>query len=322
MTLIISEEEVNDLISYDEAIRAIEEIEIQRANGEAKFTPRSRIFMNKGVLHLMSAGSEKFNIAGFKAYFSSKKTSKFIFVLFEAETSELKAIIEADRLGQIRTGASSAVATKFLARKGVERIGIIGAGKQALSQIEAVGLITRPKEVLVYSRTRERAIAFSDALKRRGFNVSVKDSYQEVCNAQVIITATNSKDPFLKSSFIEKGSHLNLIGSNHPSRAEAFPDVFKNSLVVTDSIEQAKVESGDLIKAVNEGYVSWEKIKELWEVVSGKVKRDNDEEVTIFKSHGIAIWDLAVAKLVFEKAIKKGMGKEVNFKGEFNLLKS
>ncbi len=150
-----------------------------------------------------------------------------------------------------------------------------------------------------------------------GYDAEVVESYSKACEADIISTVTNSKEPFLRPEWIRAGTHVNLVGSNAVSRVEAFPEVFgMASLVVTDLREQAMVESGDLISAVRSGFLRWDYVRELWEVVLGKVGRVGDD-ITIFKSHGIALWDVALAKRIYEKALNKNMGLEIELKGQW-----
>jgi len=165
-----------------------------------------------------------------------------------------------------------------------------------------------------------KAVMMAEELKKYNYNVEVVESYMRACDADVISTATSSKEPFLRPEWIKVGTHINLIGSNVVSRAEAFPETIgMASLVVTDLKEQAMFESGDLIRAVEKGFLKWDSVRELWEVVLGNVKRVRDDEITIFKSHGIALWDVALAKKIYEKAVKRGIGFEIELKGQWNI---
>jgi len=320
MTLFIREKEVDELITMDEAIKIIEEATRYQGQGLAKIIPRNRIYSQNFVFNVMSASIEPWNVVGLKTYLSTKKVTSFVIIIFDTNFTEPIAIIEADRLGQIRTGAASGLATKYLAKKSARIISVIGAGRQARTQVIGIAEALKAEKILVYSRTYSKAVIMAEELKKYNYNVEVVENYMKACDADVISTATNSKEPFLRPEWIKTGTHINLIGSNVISKAEAFPETIgMASLVVTDLKEQAMIESGDLIRAVEKGFLKWDSVRELWEVVLGNTKRVNDDEITIFKSHGIALWDVAIAKKVYEKAIKRNIGFEIELKGQWNI---
>jgi ornithine cyclodeaminase/alanine dehydrogenase-like protein (mu-crystallin family) len=320
MTLFIREKEVDELITMDEAIKIIEEATRYQGQGLAKIIPRNRIYSQNFVFNVMSASIEPWNVVGLKTYLSTKKVTSFVIIIFDTNFTEPIAIIEADRLGQIRTGAASGLATKYLAKKNARIISVIGAGRQARTQVIGIAEALKAEKILVYSRTYSKAVIMAEELKKYNYNVEVVENYMKACDADVISTATNSKEPFLRPEWIKTGTHINLIGSNVISKAEAFPETIgMASLVVTDLKEQAMIESGDLIRAVEKGFLKWDSVRELWEVVLGNAKRVNDDEITIFKSHGIALWDVAIAKKVYEKAIKRNIGFEIELKGQWNI---
>lgn len=319
MSLFIREADVDSLVSISESIEVIEEATKYQGRGLAKIIPRKRIFGHGFVFNVMAASIDPWNVSGIKAYLSTKTTS-FVVLLFDTISSEPIAVIEADRLGQLRTGAASGVASKYMSNKDSSTVGIIGAGRQARTQALGIAEAIDADKILVYSRTRSKAIRMVNELKEMGYNAEVVDSYSKVCESDIISTATTSNNPFLKPEWIRKGTHINLVGSNIPSRVEAFPEtVALASLIATDLKEQAMIESGDLIMAVNRGLIKWDDVRELWEVVLGNVKREDKEDVTIFKSNGIALWDVALAKRVYEKAVEKGVGLKIELKGHWNL---
>ena len=317
MVLLISEEDVLRLLDFGDAIEAVEKATKMQSEGVAHVISRSRVYSRSSVLHVMSSTIEPLGVSGVKAYLSTPNRTIFVILLYSVEDSRLLAVIEGDVLSRIRTGAASALATKYLARRGASKLGIIGSGRQAYTQALAIARVMNPERVLIYSLNRDHADSMARKLSEKGLKTFVAQSYREVISlSDVLATATNSREPFVRAEWIEKGSHINLVGSNHPSRSEAYPEVFqKADLVVTDNKEQAQKESGDIINAVSSGHISWDRVYELWEVVIGKIGRGSDEDITIFKSHGIALWDVAVAKLVYDKARERGLGREVGFKG-------
>lgn len=265
----------------------------------------------------MSSAIEAMGVAGVKVYLSTPSRTVFAILLYSLEKSELIAIIEGDILSRIRTGAASAVATKYLARRGSSTLGIIGSGRQAYTQAIAISHVIKPDRIYIYSTTREHAERLASKLSDHGLQAIVAGSCMEVVKrSDVISTATSSREPFIRGEWVVDGVHINLVGSNHPSRSEAYPEVFSRAgLVVTDNKEQAEKESGDLLNAIKHGLIGWDRIHELWEAVSRRIARESDEEVTIFKSHGIALWDIAVAKIAYDKARRRGVGREIEFRG-------
>ncbi|MEZ0290378.1 MAG: ornithine cyclodeaminase family protein [Sulfolobales archaeon] len=315
--LLISEEEVIKLLDFKEAIEAIERALLFQSRNEAQNIPRSRIFIRDKVFHVMASSIEALDIVGLKSYLSTPSRTVFVVLLFSLSRNELLAVIEADILGRIRTGVASAIATKYLAREDSSIVGIVGSGKQAYTQALAISSLRNYDKILVVSQDPSNAERIVERLRSRGLKAFRAESIESLAkSSDIISTATNSRTPFLRSEWVRDGVHVNLVGSNHPSRVEAYPELFlRAKLVVTDSIEQAKRESGDLLSAIEKGYIKWENIHELWEVVSRRVSRSDYRDVTIFKSHGIALWDVAVAKLVYDKARERGLGREIDFKG-------
>ncbi|WP_188596883.1 ornithine cyclodeaminase family protein [Thermocladium modestius] len=312
--LLIREDEVFSLLGFDEAIEAVEDGFKLMGLGQAVNTPRRRTIMPNAVLHVLQGSVlGNYGVAGLKAYLSTKRGTRFVVLLFGLEEGEPLAVIEADWLGRVRTGAASAVAARHMARTNAEVLGLVGTGGQARTQFEALSRVMKLRLVKVMSRSRKHAEDFARFVGSRGFDAKIVDDYGEACDADVLVTATNSKDPFIDGKRLASGIHVNAVGSNWPNRAELMPSAVERAAVIAvDDVEQAKLEAGDLIMAG----IDWSRVVGLSEVVLGRVKgRPSDDAVTIFKSMGIAVEDLVVGKLVYEKALKKGMGIEVEFKG-------
>ena len=317
MTLYIRENEVNRLLTYGEAIRAVEDGFRLLGLGKAINLPRRRVVLPNAVLHVLQSGIlGDYNVAGLKAYMSTRQGTRFIVLLFSVETGELLAIIEADRLGQIRTGAASVVASRHMANS-MSELGIVGSGKQARAQFEAFNSTGMLRRVKVISRSRGNAEAFASYIKSNGVDAAVVDDYREVCRVDVLVTATNSREPFIRGEYLSEGIHVNAIGSNWRNRAELTPDaVNRAELIAVDDLEQAKDEAGDLIMT---GEAIWSRVVKLSDIITGKVKgRGSSQSITIFKSLGISIEDITVAKLIYDKAIKEGIGVNIEFSGIFN----
>ncbi len=312
--LLIREDEVSSLLGFDEAIEAVEDGFKLMGLGQAVNTPRRRTIMPNAVLHVLQGSVlGSYGVAGLKTYLSTKQGTRFVVLLFDLRTGEPLAAIEADWLGRVRTGAASAVATRHMARANAEVLGLVGTGGQARTQFEALSRVMKLRLVKVMSRTRKHAEDFARFVDSRGFDVKIVNDYREACDADVLVTATNSKDPFIDGEWLAGGIHINAVGSNWPNRAELMPSaVERAAAIAVDDVEQAKLEAGDLIMAG----IDWSKVVGLSDVVLDRVKgRPGDDAVTIFKSMGIAVEDLVVGRLVYDKALKKGMGVEVEFKG-------
>lgn len=310
MTLLLTEGEVQDLVEMGEVVPVVEECFRQEAFGRAANSPRTRSFAPGSVLNVMHASLPYLGRAGAKCYFSSKKGARFLFLLFRLDDSEPLAVMGADILGRYRTGAASAVATKFMAASRSFTFCICGSGRQALTQVLAMAEVASLESVRVWSATREHRDSFARSLAKLGFRASAFESVGEaMVSSDVATTITAAGEPFLTSQAVRGLDHLNLCGSNSPTRAEAAPDAVASfRTIVVDDAAQSKVEAGDLILSERSGLFSWESAVELKDVVVGRVRPSRP---ALFKSNGLAIEDVAVASLLYDKAVKAEMGREV-----------
>jgi alanine dehydrogenase len=257
----------------------------------------------------MSAVDEELALAGLKSYAWLPGGTPFVVVLFDLEQAELAAVIEADKLGQLRTGAASGVAAKYLAKEDARTLGVIGCGWQAESQVvcirEAVPGIER---VVAYCRTEKNLSAFC---KKVGAEPG--ETHRDPAQQDVVVTVTTSKDPVLRGEWLQPGALVCAVGANRPKARELDNVVLERAvLVCCDSIEQAKLESGDLIEPVERGVLDWLEVHELHEVVSGEIPgRSSPDDIVLFKSNGIAAWDVAIGARAIELAAKKKVGKRV-----------
>ncbi len=309
--LLFRESDVRRLLPMPAAIAALRRAFADLAAGRAQNQPRRRLVLPGGAaLHSM-AGS-------FSGYFGTKIYSThprhgthFLFVLYRAEDAAPLALFEANYLGQIRTGAASGLAADLLAPPEASTVAVIGAGFQARSQLEAVLAVRTIRQVRVWSRTAERTAEFvREASERSGVVVEQTASAADaVQGADIVVTATNSKEPVLEAGWVAPHALVNAIGSNHPQRRELPPDLVRRAaLVVVDSREQARIESGDLLGALPEEEGHPPKLVELAAVVAGAAARPT-EGITIFKSAGIGVEDVAAAAHVYEAAEKEKTGE-------------
>jgi ornithine cyclodeaminase/alanine dehydrogenase-like protein (mu-crystallin family) len=280
-----------------EAIRVVEQAFRRLAYKQAINQPRRRLRLPAGsVLHYMAAGDADY--LGAKIYSTHPKHgARFLFLLYRSEDAQLLAIFEANHLGRIRTGAASGVATRYMARQEACTLGVIGAGFQARAQVEAIRAVRALEQIKIWSRDQERLRRFAQECGA----TPAAAADEAVRGAHIVVTATSARDPVIEADWVAPGTHLNAIGSNQAARRELpAPLVARAARIAIDSIEQGRMESGDLLLA---GENAWTNVVELQEIVAGSVPgRTSPEEITLFKSNGLAIEDVAAAAFIYEQA--------------------
>jgi alanine dehydrogenase len=315
MALCLDEQQVTDLLTMEMAIVAVEEALKQQGLGTAINNPRSRVRLPTGQLHMMGAALPTRGVIGYKAYTAFRGQTRFHVMLYSSDTGELVAMLQADRLGQLRTGAASGVATKYMARPEARSVGIFGTGWQARSQLEAVCAVRQVQGIKAFGRDATRRQTFcSEMSQQLGIPVEPAHTPEAVVKGMdLVITATNARDPLFDGNWLEPGAHVNAIGSNALIRREIDDTTVRRSaLVVVDSKEQARLECGDLLGALERGLIHWEQVRELGDVVAGFIPgRRQGSDITLFESHGLAIWDLAAGMAVYDAAKAKGVGREL-----------
>ncbi|HEY6384129.1 MAG TPA: ornithine cyclodeaminase family protein [Candidatus Acidoferrum sp.] len=318
MALHISESEVRAVLTMPMAIEAVEEISRKQANGEVVVHPRRRFELpGGGFFHYMAAADSSAGFVAMKQYTYVQGKIRFMVSLYEMRTGDLVAMIEADYMGQLRTGAASGVATKYLSRQNSRVAAIIGTGGQARTQLEAVAGVRKLESARVYGRDAAKREKFSKEMTERlGFPVqSAASSSEAVRGADLLCTATTAANPVVSGADLAPGVHMNAIGANHAHKRELDDEAVSSAdVIVVDSIEQSRQEAGDLILAFRGDEVCWTGVKKLSDIVAKKSPgRTSDSEVTLFKSNGIASWDLAVAMKVYVLAKEKRLGRELPF---------
>ncbi len=315
--LMLSEQDVRDVLTMEMAMEAVEEVLRRMGLEEAENLPRHRCRTDRVMLHLMAGATKTMNYLGYKAYSTSKAGARFHVGLFDGHNGELLALIQADYLGQMRTGAASGVATQYMARPDAEEVGLYGSGKQARTQAWAVSKARKLRRIQVYSPTEENRRKFAEEMTELcQCPVEPVKRPELACeDKDIVLTATNSREPVLHGNWIDEGAHLNVIGSNFWSKTEVDSVAVRrcDSLAV-DSKEQARLEAGDFREALEEGSIHWSDIHELGHIIVGRFTgRARPQDVTLFKSLGIALEDVAVASRVYEKAKENGVGKWVDY---------
>lgn len=318
MPLFLSEQDVTDLLTMEDTLAAVEAVFKSQATGDATNEPRRRVRAAGAVLQVMSgavANCASFKgLLGLKAYTVTRRGARFHVSLYDAESGELLALIEADKLGQMRTGAASGIATKYLAKQSAKTVGIYGTGWQARSQLEAVCAVRKIEEVMVFSRSPENRERFCAEMSAQlnGINLTPVDQPAAAAAAEIVITITSSREPVVSGAWLKPGTHINAAGGNSLLRRELDDEVIKrSSFIAVDSIDQARIEAGELVTSVEKGLLTWERVKELRFVVNGGLQgRSQDEEITLFKSLGIAIEDVATAAILYERANEQGAGRK------------
>ncbi len=313
MALYITEHEVERLANIRDAISAVESVGKSMAEKETIFPPRTRLRMKNGFFHFMPASLEGAGYFGYKAYTSFKGVARFLVFLFDNHNGELRAIIEADKLGQLRTGAASGAATKVLARRNVETLGIIGSGFQAESQLTAAISVRDFKSVKIFSRNVDHAKKFCEKLQSvSALTLEAVRIVEEAAAADVVTTVTSTLSPVLFGNMLKPGCHINAVGGNMLIKREIDEKVVELAdLIVIDSREQGEKECGDFLSLIEKGQLHWSDVYEFHDIFNGNAVRKTDADITLFKSQGIAPWDIALAKVVYERALQKNIGTQI-----------
>jgi len=311
--LLLTEEDVRRVLTMDLALAAVEDGLRQLALEEAQNVPRARCQADQAMLHVMAASARSLGYLGYKAYCTTRRGAEFHVVLFDARSGTMVAFMAADYLGQVRTGAASGVATQYMARPDASEVGLFGSGKQARTQVQAICKVRKIRRVQVYSPNSERRRLFCEDMSRLCQTEVVPVPRPEMAaeDKDIVITATSSREPVLSGNWLAEGTHVNAIGSNFLVKAELDDVAVRRcDSIVVDSKDQARLEAGDFVQALEEGSISWSDIHELGQVIVGRFTgRAHAEDVTLFKSLGIALEDVAVAARVYAAAQALGLGK-------------
>ncbi|WP_442601530.1 ornithine cyclodeaminase family protein [Paenibacillus sp. KN14-4R] len=327
--LVLTAADQAQLVKMDEVIEAVGMALAEYSSGRAIAPIRTFIPVAEGngtALFMPSfvAGAKSLGVKFVSVYPNNKQINKKtiygLMVLSDMMTGEPLAILEASYLTVIRTGAASGLATKLLSRENAKVLGVIGTGAQSRGMIEAVRCVRTIEEIRLYNRNLDKAHTLAEELRNevgsKGLRINVvSEADQAVQGADIVITATNSSEPVFSAAAITSGLHVNAIGSFRPHMQELPTELIVQAhKVVVESIETALDETGDLLIPIEQCVFTPNEIHaELGEIVSGiKQGREHDEEITVFKSVGLAAMDVVVAKVLYDRAVQAGVGQHVN----------
>ena len=315
MTLLLTDDQVKQLVSIDDVLTVVENMFFEEGRGEVTVVPRERIQAGPNYLAYMGGSNDYQEKMGMKVYSHCGDNLQFYVILFDSFSGELLLLTRADSLGRLRTAATSAIGAKYLSNNDSETLAIIGSGYQASTQLEATCKVRGIKKILAYSRTKENCINFSKEMTSSlGIPVEPCQSAQDaVSNADIVITITTADSPVIDSSWLTPGTTVIAPGNARWNAQEIdFGTIDQSDLIVVDTIEGCKTEAGELMAAAEKGLFKWEQVKELSSIVSGESSgRTHDEELILFKFVGMGPLDIVTAQLIYKKAIAYNIGTNI-----------
>jgi ornithine cyclodeaminase len=315
MALLLREGDVEKLLTMKTTLELVERVHREYSTGHAIDVPRERTRLPKSALHILQGAVPSANVLGYKAYTSSKEGIRFLVYAFNAERGNLDAVVEANHLGMMRTGAAGGVAAKWLAREDAKVAGVFGSGWQAHSQIEALAAVRKLERVMVYSRTRDKLEKFCAEMREKTkLDVVPAASAEEtVKGSDIVVTITTSATPVFSGDWLAPGTHINAAGSNSLLRREIDEATLRKcDVVVVDSRPTAIKEAGDLLPALEKGRLHAGALVELGEVIAGtRAGRTRADQTTLFESQGMAMQDLIIAAELAKIARAQGVGQDI-----------
>lgn len=317
MALFLRDEEVSQCVSIDEMLVAIEAMQRHFGQGEAYNLPRRKIIASGGLLAVMGGGLFYEGVLGVKTYTVVKGQYSFQVSLYDADTGKLLCYTQANRLGQLRTGATTGIAAKYLSNPKAATVGIIGTGYQAPTQLEALCKVRDVSQIKAYSRTNERRDAFAKQMTESlGVDVvSASSSEAAARDSDIVICIAAAMDPVLEGEWLSSGATVVAAGPTTWRAREVDDTVLTRAdQIIVDSFEQAQMESGDMASAADRGILQWSKLQELRHVVSGNIKgRRSPDDIVYAKMMGTGVADVAAAKLAYDLAKANGLGTEMEW---------
>ena len=321
--LILNQEEVKQIIPLSEIDKVVKQIELafsKYGKGEVDMPPKTYLYFKKdnGDLRVMPSFSEELKMAGTKIVNVHPDNPKqnlptvgAVIVLNDAKTGAPLALMDGTYITGMRTGAAGAVASKYLAKEGAKSLGVVGAGQQAIFQIAATASALKLEDILVYDVNEANIEKLATELEKIGIKIK-KGTLEEVSKQDILTTTTPSREPVVKNDWVVKGMHINAVGADAEGKEELDPEILKRAKIILDDWTQAS-HSGEINVPVAKGIIKKEDVYgSLGEVVAGiKKGRENNEEITMFDSTGLALQDLFAAAMVYEEALKRGVGKDI-----------
>jgi ornithine cyclodeaminase/alanine dehydrogenase-like protein (mu-crystallin family) len=316
MTLFLDEHCVAELVGMDDALDAVEEVFGEVGRGNVTNVPRIRAPLSEGTLRITAA------VLNYRGYYGVKVSSTTVFEssagrvfsLYKAGSGELAAVVQVFGMGALRTGAASGIATKYMARKDASRLGVVGTGRQARTQVQAICKVRPITEIRVFSRSAENRASFCADIADFGRQAEpVNSAEAAVRDCDIVVTATTATEPVLLGEWLAPGTHINAIGANYEYRRETDSEAIgRTTIIATDDLDQVKYEATDIVAPVAEGIIGWDRVVGLGDVVAGNVPgRQSEEDITLFKSLGVALEDVALAARAYEKALAAGVGQKL-----------
>lgn len=303
MAIIVSEKETRKLIDMPRAVKVVEEMFRDRAAGKMRALPRRRLKGSEKQLNIMASWHAGSDLLCLRAYAGGSNT----ITLYNGRTGELRAILNAAYLSSLRTGAASGVAAKYLAPAKPDVLGLIGPGWQATFQVEAIVHACPVRQVLVWGRNPKKSRAFIKEMSGRvavGFKESASLDDLEA-ESDILVVATDASAPLIDGSRLKEEVLVVSMGANQPVKHEISGDLIRRmNFIVTDDLPTAKIDSGDLITACEQGIIRWEDIAPLERIVANGPPSPRPKKI-LFQSNGIADEDLAVGRYVFDQARRK-----------------
>lgn len=315
MALFLTENDVKQVLTAPMALEAVESAHRDLATGQAQDTPRARTRLPQTVLHILQGALPAQGVIGYKAYTTNRSGNRFLVHMFDAASGRLQAVIEADYMGMIRTGAVSGLAARCLARTDAKVAGVFGAGWQAEGHVLAICAALPLERVKVFSRNAERLQAFCRRLSEMtGVPVVPAASAEEAVRGSALIgTVTTASQPLFDAEWLEPGTHINAAGSNALIRQElSEATLCRCELIAVDAVPTALAEAGDLLPLLEKGRLHARQLVELGDILAGMHPgRTSADQITVFESQGMAIQDLAVGLRVVAAARERGLGVEL-----------
>ncbi len=312
MVVYLSDSDVRSLVSVDDAFAVTDDLFKDAAQGHVDNHPTTELNVPKGFFRLKAGTALGLDVYGFKAYGGVARAGRYLVFVYTMSTGVLEGIVEARFLTEIRTGAVSAVGTKYLANPGGGTLGIIGTGREARAQLTAMHHVRPLTNVKAYSRSTEKRETYAKEMTERlGVEVTAVATAEEAIRGMdLVVTITSTSEPVLYGAWLAEGCHVSAVGATTPERCELDVECFERAAVVAvEHMPQAMAELGEIQEAVKQGRFSWDRVNELGDIIGGKAKgRTAPNQITIFDTVGVGTEDVAIASYALKKARDTGMG--------------